>query len=166
MRDFHASAHSPTGTQSCCKSCKSRQCHDYYIRHSATVREKTLSYYNNNKAQRCQWEKIKCNDDTLFKLKKRLRHRLRCAFYRLRKHRSKGSAIKDLGCSVAELRDYLEKQFRPGMTWDNWSSSGWHIDHRIPLASASNEVELLKLCHFTNLQPMWARDNISKGGTI
>jgi hypothetical protein len=50
------------------------------------------------------------------------------------------------------------------MNWDNYSFRGWHIDHIIPLTSAKNEEELIKLCHYTNLQPLWAKDNLSKGG--
>jgi hypothetical protein len=50
------------------------------------------------------------------------------------------------------------------MSWDNQGQ--WHIDHIIPLASAKSEEELYKLCHFTNLQPMWAVDNIKKGSKI
>ena len=52
------------------------------------------------------------------------------------------------------------------MTWDNWSNNGWHIDHIRPLSAAVNEKELIELCHYINLQPLWAKDNISKGGTI
>ena len=50
------------------------------------------------------------------------------------------------------------------MSWENQGK--WHIDHIIPLSSAANEEELYKLCHFTNLQPMWATDNIRKGSKI
>lgn len=50
------------------------------------------------------------------------------------------------------------------MTWENRGE--WHIDHIIPLASASTEEELLALCHYTNLQPLWAFDNLSKGAKI
>ena len=50
------------------------------------------------------------------------------------------------------------------MSWENQGK--WHIDHIIPLSSATNKDELYKLCHFTNLQPMWAIDNIRKGAKI
>ena len=49
------------------------------------------------------------------------------------------------------------------MTWENHGHGGWHIDHIIPLDSALSEEELYKLCHYTNLQPLWAKDNIRKG---
>lgn len=51
----------------------------------------------------------------------------------------------------------------PGMSWNNWSKTGWHIDHIKPLASAEYSEDLIKLCHYTNLQPLWAEENLSKG---
>jgi len=45
-----------------------------------------------------------------------------------------GSAVDDLGCSIEELKNYLESRFQPGMTWDNWSINGWHVDHVKPLS--------------------------------
>ncbi len=52
------------------------------------------------------------------------------------------------------------------MSWDNHTKYGWHIDHIIPLASAKTEEELKSLCHYTNLQPLWAKENLSKGAKI
>jgi hypothetical protein len=91
-----------------------------------------------------------------------LRSRLRLA---LRNDQKVGSAIRDLGCTIPELRIYLEGQFQPGMTWDNYGE--WHIDHKEALAKfdLSDRTQLLKACHFTNLQPLWAASNFSKGAT-
>ena len=78
-----------------------------------------------------------------------------------------GSAVRDLGCSIDELKIYLEKQFQPGMIWKNWGNKGgqWSIDHIIPLISVDlkNREEFLKVCHYTNLRPMWHIDNLKKG---
>ena len=76
----------------------------------------------------------------------------------------KTRTIKALGCSYEKLKEHLEAQFQPGMTWENWGE--WHIDHIVPLASADTEEELLRLCHYTNLQPLWATDNLRKGASM
>ena len=71
-----------------------------------------------------------------------------------------------VGCTPQELKDHLEKHFKEGMTWENYGLYGWHIDHIIPLASAETEEELLKLFHYTNLQPLWAEENLLKSNKI
>jgi len=96
----------------------------------------------------------------------KIRHNLRS---RLRKsiHGRPGglSPVRHLGCSIEGLKKHLEAQFQEGMSWDNYGE--WHIDHIIPLASFNliNESDFLKACHYTNLQPLWAEDNLSKGNT-
>jgi hypothetical protein len=71
-----------------------------------------------------------------------------------------------VGCSPQELKEHIEKQFKIGMDWENHGKYGWHIDHIIPLSSAKNEYELKRLCHYKNLQPLWFKDNLSKGAKI
>ena len=67
------------------------------------------------------------------------------------------------GCSKDELFKYLESKFIEDMTWDNYGK--WHIDHIRPCASFNleNSEEQIECFHYTNLQPLWAKDNISKG---
>lgn len=98
--------------------------------------------------------------DIQYKLKVILRSRL----VHLIKTRKVGSHIKDLGCSVKDLKNYLESKFQPGMTWDNWSRDGWHIDHIKPLSKfdLSNVDQFRQAIHYTNLQPLWAADNLRK----
>jgi hypothetical protein len=73
-----------------------------------------------------------------------------------------GFTVDTVGCTIESLKQYLEARFQPGMTWDNQGK--WHLDHVIPLSSfnLSDKRELKKACHYTNLQPMWARDNLKK----
>jgi hypothetical protein len=99
--------------------------------------------------------------DVEFKLRMGLRNRLNRA---IKQKYKKGSAIQDLGCTIKELKIHLESQFQEGMTWDNWSVHGWHIDHIKPLSSfdLTNREEFLQACHYTNLQPLWAKDNLKK----
>jgi hypothetical protein len=75
-----------------------------------------------------------------------------------------GSAVNDLGCSIEYFMSHIESKFKPGMTWDNYGHSVWHIDHIKPLNSFNlqDSEELKKACHYTNLQPLWAKDNLQK----
>jgi len=57
---------------------------------------------------------------------------------------------------------YIENKFTIGMTWENYGRGGWEIDHIIPISSAKTKEDVLKLCHYTNLQPLWWRDNLKK----
>jgi len=66
-----------------------------------------------------------------------------------------------LGCSWEDLFKHIENKFQRGMSWENRGE--WHIDHIIPLSSAKNQEEIEKLCHYTNLQPLWASENLQKG---
>jgi len=116
-------------------------------------------------------DKIKAYNNTRtktniqYKLSKALRSRL---YHALQGNQKTGSAVRDLGCSIDELKMHLESKFQSGMSWDNWSFDGWHIDHIKPLASfdLSDRAQLLLACHYTNLQPLWAIDNLSKGDSI
>ena len=69
-----------------------------------------------------------------------------------------------VGCSVSELRTYIESQFLDGMCWEKREL--WHIDHIIPLSFGKNEKEIMMLSHYSNLRPMWSRDNIIKSDKI
>jgi hypothetical protein len=103
--------------------------------------------------------------DMHFKIRCNLRIRLNKA---LRGNYKVGSAVKNLGCSIKQLKDYLTARFQNGMTWDNYGKVGWHIDHIRPLSSfnLNNKKDFLQACHYSNLQPLWAKDNLSKGAKI
>jgi hypothetical protein len=74
--------------------------------------------------------------------------------------------VEYLGCSISELRGYIEEQFKVGMSWDNYGE--WHIDHILPRVSFDHtkESEIFKCWHYSNLQPLWAYENFSKGATL
>ena len=59
---------------------------------------------------------------------------------------------------------YIEKQFRPGMSWANWGNRTWHLDHKKPLDSfdLTDEIQFQAACHFSNYQPLWATENLQK----
>lgn len=74
------------------------------------------------------------------------------------------STMKYIGCTIRELREYVEAKFTDGMSWDNYGK--WHMDHIVPVSAfdQTNEDDLYKCWHYTNFQPLWGPENISKGG--
>lgn len=119
-------------------------------------KEKFKAYYK-------KWSKHKRKNDPLYKLKNNLRDRAYKAFKN--KGYSKNTKTQEmLGVDWEVCKQHIERQFKKGMNWDNQGE--WHIDHIIPLSSANNEKELRKLCHYSNLQPLWAEDNLIKSAKI
>ncbi len=100
------------------------------------------------------------NDDVCYRIAEVLRSRLRQA---LKDGWRSGSAVGDLGCTIAELKEYLESQFRDGMSWDNYGVV-WEIDHVRPLSSfdLTQHDQAAQACHYTNLQPLLIAENRSK----
>jgi hypothetical protein len=79
--------------------------------------------------------------------------------------KKRNKTIELIGCSFSDLRKHLESLFWPGMNWENHGRYGWHVDHIIPIAKFDlSDSYQQKICfNFTNMQPLWWRDNISKG---
>lgn len=97
--------------------------------------------------------------------RQKLMHALRIRVHRAIKMGLRGgSAVKALGCSVPEFKQYIENLWQPNMSWDNWSLDGWHLDHKKPLCdfNLADPEEFAKACHYTNYQPLWAIDNLRK----
>lgn len=76
--------------------------------------------------------------------------------------KGRASPINAVGCEHPELRDYIANQFRAGMCWERYRR--WEVDHVRPLSSARTLTELIELCHYSNLQPLWRSENLRKGG--
>ena len=141
----------------------------YYIKNKNVISKRIKNYVENNKdkvrQRRNSYEQRKTKDDIQFKIGKNLRRRLRDV---LKIKTKSGSAVKDLGCTVDEFKSYLESKFQPGMTWNNYGYYGWHIDHIKPLSSfdLSDRKQFLEACHYTNLQPLWASENLIKSNKL
>lgn len=180
--EFHVNKCLKSGLRSACKECvkkyqnsASRKSYmkKYTLKYATTGRktEKYKSWRRRYERVYTKSEKFKeyrrsrKANDPLYKLAVTLRVRLYLA---LKNNQRTGSAIRDLGCSVKELKAHIERQFREGMSWDNWKHDGWHIDHIIPLSSfdLTNREELLKAVNYSNLQPLWAEENFEKSNKV
>lgn len=107
--------------------------------------------------------KARFESDPIFALKIRIRNLIGVTFRR-NGYSKKSKTHELLGCDWAMFKSHIERQFHNGMNWDNRGE--WHIDHITPIATAKNEQEVMMLNHFTNLRPMWAKDNLAKGDQI
>lgn len=135
---------------------------DAYAKDKKSWQEKTKAWAKKNPDQwrfhqAKSWRKKYAEDD-VFNVSCRIRSCLR----RVVLQKTKSSKL--LGCSWVDLANHLERQFVDGMGWHNRNE--WHIDHIIPLATAKTEADVIALNHFTNLRPMWARENMSKGAKV
>lgn len=133
----------------------------YYQKNKEKISKRNKKYRLNN------IEKFKQKDKKnaiKYRLQRRLRSRIKDSLIYQKAIKSK-KTLELLGCSWQEARDHLESQFKEGMTWDNHGYRGWHIDHIIPCSFFDlKDPEQQKKCfHYTNIQPLWCHENLSKG---
>ena len=140
------------GFNNICKLCKSNKDKVYRKENKEIIGIKKNIIHNN-----------RIKSDILYKLKCRCRTRV-YLFFKQQNIKKTKSISKLLGCDIEKLKDHLSSKFKEGMSWDNYGQ--WHMDHIIPLYQAKTEEEVYKLCHYTNLQPLWASENLKKGKKI
>jgi hypothetical protein len=121
---------------------------NYYIKNKEIIRKKQQNYKSN-----------RMKTDYFFKLKENLSSLIRISF-KNKGFKKNSKTINILGCSFEEFKDYLESKFEVWMDWENrglYNSNpnyGWDIDHIIPISSAKSEEDIIKLNHYSNLQPL------------
>ena len=135
----------------------------YYQENKEKIAEYYKLYNQENKDMIRQRKNKYNNSSPIIKLRLRLRARVKL-FFNQKGHKKKNSTEEILGANWKTVEAFMEAKFVDGMNWDNIGE--WHIDHIIPLSSAETEQETIKLCHYTNLQPLWAFDNMSKGNKL
>jgi hypothetical protein len=169
-----------------CRECRLKYKKNYRKNNKEFLKEKRKEYYWNNrelqlkksgewrKKNNREWKKNnrerinnnkkeRLKTDPLFKMKVTIRKTIRKSFKR--KGWNKNSKTqKLLGCSFPEFKTYIEELFQEGMSFDNYGE--WHYDHIVPLSTATCEDDLFRLNHYTNLQPLWAEDNLRKSNII
>jgi hypothetical protein len=164
--------------ESQCKSCVKEYLKNYYKNNNVKIiNDNKKKYYDSrnekleyakkyrqeNRENRNVYEKLKRDSDPLYKLKNNVRNRVN-KYIKKHKISKTNTTFELIGITPIELKNYLEKQFKKDMDWDNYGK--WHIDHILPLSLAKNEEEITKLCHYTNLQPLWAEENLKKSNKI
>lgn len=174
-----------------CKVCYNKKTNEYKKNNKEKIKEKAKEYYENNKEHHKEYckEHYKNNKDTYmennrkwrqdnketinekarerlkvdfdYKLKRNLRRRL---LYCIRKDKS---TMEYTGCEISFLKKWLESLFTEEMTFDNYGSY-WQVDHVIPCSkfNLENENEIYNCFHWTNLQPLESKENLSKSGSI
>jgi hypothetical protein len=139
----------------------------YYENNKEKISDKNKKSYRNNivvrKEYRRIYERYKLDNDYFFRLKHYIRSMIRNSLNN--GYNKKGKTQEILGCSFEDLKEHLESKFEPWMNWNNKGlyngelNYGWDIDHIIPLSSAITEEEIIKLNHYTNLQPLCSYTN-------
>lgn len=130
-------------------------------------KSKIIENRNIHKESRNERQRKKYNSNVEYKIKKIFHRR----FHHFLKSNVSSRMEYYIGCTLEELRLHIESLWLDGMSWENHSITGWHIDHIIPVNSFdySNEKleESLKKCwHYSNLQPLWSKDNIAKSDSL
>jgi len=172
--------------QNLCRPCNSKLCKEYkqnnkklisnYNKEYKSVHKEEIKIYNHDynlenreaiqKRQNIQHRKRR-ETDVNFRLAHSCRNRIRNLL--VNDNITKGSlkTFELIGCNVNFLKDWLQSNFKEGMTLDNYGQY-WHIDHVIPcsLFNLENNDELKICCHWTNLQPMEAKANLSKNNSL
>ena len=134
----------------------------YYEANKERIAEKHKQYREANKEKNKIREQKRLQNEPLFKFKKNIRSLIKNSFKRgINQFRKSSKTEKILGCDIQFFLLHIQNNFTNGMTFDNHGK--WHLDHIIPLATAKTEEDVIKLNHYTNFQPLWREENLSKG---
>lgn len=116
-----------------------------------------------SRCYKTEWSKQKRKENSLFNFSSNVRSLISHSF-----KRAQGNGLvknlsteEILGCSIETFREYIESLFQEGMSFENYGE--WHLDHIKPISLAKTEEDVIVLCHYSNFQPLWAKENMSKG---
>jgi len=136
---------------------------EYFVRNRYNILSANKQYRQKNKCELSKkgviYQNKRRKTDKLFALKTRVSCNIRQALGK-KGYTKKSRTHEILGCSFEFFKNYIEQRFKEGMTWENRSE--WHLDHIIPISSATTEKEILKFNHYSNFRPLWSKDNILK----
>ena len=170
LSEFYKHKMMVDGHLNICKVCKRKYQNIYLDNNRERVNEYVRNHFRNNKeyyhTSATKWKMNKRKTDPLFRLKDNIWSNIKGSFTRKVNGKFKTSKNSEeiLGCSIGELIIHLESQFKDGMTIENHGT--WEIDHIIPLKTAKTKNDIIRLNHYTNLQPLWMEENRRKAGNI
>lgn len=168
LNEFHKSKNKADGHVFECKECANKRANEYILKNREKVNERKRQRRKIFKEtappeikrkmleKEQEYYRYRMRTDINYRLRRNLRSRFHGA---LKRNMKKGSAVELLGCSIDDLKLHLEKQFKEGMSWDNYGK--WEIDHIMPLYQCDmNDIEQLKIYwNFNNLRPLWKIEN-------
>lgn len=192
LNEFNKCITGVYGYHNHCRSCQKIVKRNWYIKHRNEELQKSKIYSQSSQAKeyrKQRWIKLKHvlkpisnarRRTEVAKIKARIQrnnwyqiphnriaHNLRGRIRQVLKGIAKVDSTEQLtGCTFLQLKNYIESKFLPNMTWDNYGQ--WHIDHIKPCASfdLTQESQQKECFHYSNLQPLWAEDNISKSDNV
>ncbi len=194
IEDFPKLSRSKDGRNKVCKMCKNLENKEYrnkdinrfreyrkdhYQRNITKMRAEKKKYCDLHKEEKSKYDKIyrennkenirgykknwlnKNRDNPILKIKRNLRRRIH---HVLKGELKSDNAFNLIGCNAEFFKKHIESLWTEGMSWNNYSPTGWHIDHKIPCYKfdLSNPEEQKKCFHYTNQRPLWAKDNLSR----
>jgi len=192
LSKFHKDVSRNDDLRSNCKECNLKEVNsyhlshkqeskDYYIVNREKILKQTNEYKEHHKQERHEYylkNKHKLREQNRISRKKRLENNIQAKLasvirtticIAIKKNRKYGKSIELLGCSIDFLKKHLEAQFKENMSWNNYGrgwygKKEWHIDHINPIDNFDLTIKdnQLKCFHYTNLQPLWAKENLIK----
>lgn len=136
---------------------------EYKQREKEAISEYNKNYRSNHKKEANLRKANRKLVDPMFKLTENLRSRTSKLITKNNFNKSQ-RFVSYLGCTIPEFKKHIEAKFKENMSWFNYGE--WHVDHIIPLDTAHTEEDIFRLNHYTNLQPLWAFDNIKKSNKL
>lgn len=194
FNDFHKSKTGRFGITAVCKICANKRSSAWRKKNKEKHNEYNKQWHKNNpipgRKRAAIWAKENSNKSQRNKNKWYKKNK---EYYRIRQEKRRQNPIYKLNCSMSsgiscslkkgkghkswtklvpytlkQLKNHLERQFKPGMTWENYGK--WHIDHKIPLSvhnfTQPDHIDFKRAWALKNLQPMWAKENMSKGAKL
>lgn len=132
-------------------------------------RIRNIRYYNKNRARIMEKLLVKRKEKLIKVPEYKEVIKMKYLLWNIFKLKRKSDTyIGTLGCTPSYLRRYIEKQFKEGMSWNNYGRGGWVVDHIIPLKTIdfNDKNSFLTVCNYRNLQPLWELENGSKSSKI